>query len=209
MNQSNIPLVQIHVLAADRPQFKGADARTQKHADNDPGTVFVELVRLGAGQQLPDLVLGINVLEMLLIGHVRQLNIGGDVAAFLAELQDGRNFEKIAVDRFGLYSGCKLHLVIVEQLLAQIGASNVLLQVFKELFTGVFIPGNRDFFNAPCAAISGIELYQLTKINVGQILSVSLQTDCSFPTRSGHRLPWLEKWGGLSIFHFFVLQLFQ
>lgn len=80
---------------------------------------------------------------------MRQLNVGGDVAAFLAELQDGRNFEKIAVDRFGLYSSGKLHLVIVEQLLTQIGASNVLLQVFKELFTGVFIPGNRDFFNAP------------------------------------------------------------
>ena len=70
MNQGNIPLVQIHILAADRPQFKGADARTQKHADNDPGTVFVELIRLGAGQQFPDLVLGINFLEMLLIGHV-------------------------------------------------------------------------------------------------------------------------------------------
>ena len=153
---------------------------------NDPGAVFDELVRLGAGQQLPDLVLGINVLEMLLTGHVRQLNVGGDAAAFLAELQDRRNFEQIAVDRFGLYSGGKLHLVIVEQLLPQIGASNILPQVFQELFTGVFIPGNRDFFNAPCAAISGIELYQFTKVNVGQILGISLQTDCSFPTGFGH-----------------------
>ena len=56
--------------------------------------------------------------------------------------------------------------------MAQIRTSNILLQVFKELFTGVFIPGNRNFFNASYAAISGIELYQLTKINVRQIFGV-------------------------------------